>query len=338
MSISDKKGKRDTEGARQREVFAKRAPYLYRLAVITVFKEKYLEAKNNPNSSFGSVSGLIQEFSSYGKIHPDNLKGSFSKKLGNIFNSDTLGARVEDLEHFEHIEEFVWKYHPEEISSYDLFNELVHLGKFISTFYHPKFEKYTSRRNDLDIGYEKIEFGPAITRTWDLGTIDDETKSVFKLGHRNTKKTAMLDQLKKDRNSSNLVDTYYLAVKQSRLLKQPIAILFSNTPESELCMGCYFKDHNLLVLKKYSDSTPVFLEYFSNTEMLPYVIDMNDHTINFKSNADISPSGISSPHHQPSLDMKIWNFSSFSRLSESDEKDSALNKANRFYDSLRDVY
>ena len=136
----------------RRADFVKRSPYLYRLSVVTIFRDIYKQYERLDNHPLGALKLVIRDMASYYDGHPDDLKGSFSKKLDNIIKGRTDGTRDEDIEHFELIEEFLWRHEPEEISMLEIVNEVNYLAKFFTSFTKPKMVKRSRVDARLDIG------------------------------------------------------------------------------------------------------------------------------------------------------------------------------------------
>ena len=319
----------------KRAEFVKRSPYLYRLAIVKVFRDTYAKYKKIEDHPLGSLKCIIQEMSSYYDGHPDDLKGSFSKKLENILSGKTEGTRGEDFKHFELIEDFLWRYEADEISTLDIVNEVRYLEKFFKSFIKPRTVKKTSIKNDLDIGKVSEKYYLDDLKTFTLKPIDEGY--IYKFIHTKASHSQQLETLKLQIASPQLLDAFYLAIKKSQFIDSYLAILFSNSMQSEFCIGCYLQGNNLLIMKHYQTMKPVFLEYVSQ---LPNIrtASVKASILDIRTNVDISPWGILSPQYFPEKDKdKCINFTGISIVDDIKERDFSIRKANMILKSLREI-
>jgi hypothetical protein len=318
----------------RRADFVKRSPYLYRLSVVTVFRDIYKQYKRIDDHPLGALKYIIQDMASYYDGHPDELKGSFSKKLGNILSGETEGTRNEDIDHFELIEEFLWRHEPEEISMLEIVNEVNYLAKFFTSFTKPKMVKQSRVDARLDIGKTNDTYMEDEGKLIILKTIEEG--HVFKFIHTSESERKQYRLTKNRHVVESLIDNYYLAIKKSRFIDEKIAILFSDSLQSEFCFGCYLEKNNLLIMKHHQTLKPMFLEYLKAQITMPG--DMGKVSIfDIKTNVDISPFGIISPIYYPEDEKyKCINYSGLDTVKDIRERDLAIQKANEIYKTLRE--
>ncbi len=319
----------------KRAEFVKRSPYLYRLAIVKVFRDTYAKYKKSEDHPLGSLKRIIQDMSSYYDGHPDDLKGGFSKKLENILSGKTEGTRGEDFEHFELIEDFLWRYEAEEIATLDIVNEVRYLEKFFKSFIKPKTMKTTSIKNDLDIGKVREKYYLDEASTFTLKPIDEGY--IYKFIHRKASSAQQLETLRPQMLTPQLIDAFYLAIKKSQFIDAYLAILFSNSMQSEFCIGCYLEGNNLLIMKHHQTMKPVFLEYLTQLPIIG-TASVKALILDIRTNVDISPWGILSPLYFPEKDKdKCMNFTGLSIVGNIKERDFSIRKANMIFKSLREI-
>lgn len=318
----------------RRAEFVKRSPYFYRLSVVTVFRDIYDQYEKCDNHPLGSLKLIIRDMASYYDGHPDDLKGNFSKKLDNIIKGRTDGTRDEDIEHFELIEGFLWRHEPEIISTLDIVNEVNHLAKFFTSFIKPKMVKQRRVDASLDIGKTNETYMEDEGKLIILKTIEEG--HIFKFIHTSESERKQYRLTKNRHATESLIDNYYLAIKKSRFIDEKIAILFSDSMQSEFCFGCYLEKNNLLIMKHHQTQKPIFLEYLKAQITMPG--DIGKVSIfNIKINVDISPFGIISPIYYPEEDKyKCINYSGLDSVKDIRERDFAIQKANAIYNALRE--
>jgi len=319
----------------KRAALVKRSPYLYRVAVITVFRETYNKYRGVKDHPLGTLKLIIRDMTSYYDGHPEDLKGNFSKKLGNIISGKTDGTRDEDVDHFELIEHFLWMHETEEVAVLDLINEVNYLAKFFKSFTKPRMVKNSKINESLDLGKVSDKYSEDSTKTYPLGTIEDGY--IFKFIHTKKSEEIFHKQLNDQIITQKLIGNFYLAIKKSRFDESYLAILFSDSMQSEFCIGCYLKGNNLLVMKHHQTLKPVFLEYLSEQRFNPRNKSTAVSLFDIRSNVDISPFGILNPIYFSEKDKdKCMNFSGLTLVSNIKERNLAIKKANFIYSSLRE--
>lgn len=214
----------------KRTALAKRSPYLYRLSVISIFREAYNDNKKQTRHPLGSLKGIVKDMASYADCDPDDLKGSFSKKLDNILSGKTEGDRLEDVDHFELIEEFVWRHETEKVTALDIGHNLFFLNKFLQNFWDEP-----TRRKERSV--DRLE-------------INTSTKSTI---------YEVISPLKKDKRDYSkfgILD-FYLAIIKPEKLDINIALLFRNDDISSVYYGIYLEDQYHLITRSVRYKNPM---------------------------------------------------------------------------------
>lgn len=223
----------------------KRTSYFYRLAIVTLFKKKTREFRAKDGHPFGSLKGIIQEMSSFYDGYPDDLKGSFSKKLDNIISGRTEGARYEDVEHFLLIENFLLQHAPEELSKINLKQQLLSLANMLNEFWGGRLQRSfgepaESVQHLLDIDSDKI---------YEIDFIEIEGK--------------LNERQEKSYYGLNTNSRYYIANKPTENSKHDLSILFREAETPMLYYGVYLKDMSYFVFRSFRHEQPMclYLDY-----------------------------------------------------------------------------
>lgn len=223
----------------------KRTSYFYRLAIVTLFKKKTREFRVSDGHPFGSLKGIIQEMGSFYDGYPDDLKGSFSKKLDNIISGRTEGARYEDVEHFLLIEQFLLHHAPEELSKINLKQQLLSLANILDEFWGGRLQQ---------------SFGQPVTGVQHLYGVESE--SIYEIdfiqfdGDLNNRK----EQSHYDIKNGN---RYCIATKSIDNSKYELAILFRESEIPALHFGVYLKEKSYFVFRSFRHKQPMclYLDY-----------------------------------------------------------------------------
>ena len=225
----------------------KRSPYLYRLAVIKVFRDAYDKFKKEDHP-FGSLKGIIQDMATYSDMHPEDLKGNFSKKIGNILSEKTKGARFEDVEHFVLIEQFVWRHAADEIYELNIRHHLSFLKNLLEEFWGAKMQK------SLDQPLEGV-----------LSLLDIDGANIYEFDFINI--TENMDERKEESyyNSNNDHRRFYLAIKSLDDFNFDLAILFQESEIPMLYFGIYFRQKNYLMMRSFRNKQPLCINVDYNS-------------------------------------------------------------------------
>ncbi len=243
---------RKNNGVQQKSTeLVKRSPYLYRLAVITVFRDAYDKFKKEDHP-FGSLKGIIQDMASYCDMPPEDLKLEYSKKLGNILSEKTEGTRFEDVEHFILIEQFVWRHAADEIAGLNIRHHLSFLENLLEEFWGNKTHK---------------SFGQPREGVLTLKDID--SSNIYEFDFINI--TGNLDERKEESyySSNNDFRKYCLAIKSLEDFNFDLAIIFREAEIPMLYFGVYFRQKNYFLMRSFRDKQPlcINLDYNNVTEM-----------------------------------------------------------------------
>ncbi len=217
----------------------KRSPYLYRLAVITVFRNAYDKFKKEDHP-FSSLKAMIQDMASYSDMHPEDLKGNFSKKMGNILSEISEGTRFEDVEHFVLIEQFVWRHAADEIAGLNIRHHLSFLENLLQEFWGTKTHK---------------SFGQPREGVPSLSDID--SASIYEFDFINI--IGKLDDRKEESyySSNNDYGKYCLAIKSLDDFNFDLAIIFREAEIPMLYFGIYFREKNYLMMRSFRYKQPL---------------------------------------------------------------------------------
>lgn len=240
--MQEKTGIREKSAA-----LAKRTSYFYRLAVVSLFREKAKEFRAQDKHPFGSLKGILQDMASLHDGHPDDLKGSFSKKLENIISGRTQGAKYDDAEHFLLIEKFLLEHVPEQISQIDLRQQLYSLGNMLDEFWGGRLQR---------------SFGQPVKGVPNLKYLESET--VYELDFISVEKNQD-ERVEASFYESNDSAKYYIALKSFGESNCDLAIFFRESEIPMLYFGMYLKKKSYFIFRSFRHEQPMCL-YLNNPE------------------------------------------------------------------------
>ncbi len=301
----------------------KRAPVKYRAAVIKVFRQLMDKFKEDENE-LADLENVLEDMVTHSEKAMEDID-HYKSKLQHIRYGETKGTRKDNVELFELIESFVWRYASEKIAELDLLNAVFLLGESFNTFIAARTISTTKLQPDLDIG-KKLDY----VKTDDITTIkllSLEQGSIYRLCIEDNEAKDKHESLKAESSNPDLVNQFYIAIKNTQSKDYQIALLFSDTNLKNICIGLYFPGSNLFFFNFLRKRLPVFVD-FDRSRLF-------SDDIYFYSNADITPWGISTRTLSTDEDDEFWGFKNISPVIDKDEKQYATSRAKSIFESLR---
>ena len=192
-----------------------------------------------------------------GKVKMRELKKTLARLLM-LKSGNKSGIKISDVELFEMIEDFAWRYAPQKIAGLDLHQSLLAMGNSLSEFFPPQRQCVKNHRQHRDGSI--LSFKTYNDSYYDLETISENV--VYEI--ESTCLTLLFKPFKGHRESRG--SKTYMAVSATNNDLFDIVIWFRKDGKAFINYGLHIKNRNCLLMRNLETGEPNFLYLGHNTD------------------------------------------------------------------------